>query len=132
MSKNDTPPEDDDLNNINTTAAGLASGAAITGVAQGFRVVLGFVQGIVLARLLLPADFGLVAMVAPAVAFAAMVKELGLNQATVQRDQISQQIVSNLFWLSVSMSILLAVIMAACAPLLADFYGEPEVQALAV
>ncbi|WP_290483012.1 lipopolysaccharide biosynthesis protein [Hyphomonas sp. UBA3601] len=132
MSKNDTPPEDDELNNINTTAAGLASGAAITGVAQGFRVVLGFVQGIVLARLLLPADFGLVAMVAPAVAFAAMVKELGLNQATVQRDQISQQIVSNLFWLSVSMSILLAVIMAACAPLLADFYGEPEVQALAV
>ena len=121
MSTNDTPP-----------AAGLAGGAAITGVAQGFRVVLGFAQGIILARLLLPADFGLVAMVAPAVAFAAMVKELGLNQATVQREQISQQVVSNLFWLSVLMSTLLAAIMAACAPLLADFYGEPEVQALAV
>ena len=125
-------PEDDDLNGINTSAAGLASGAAYTGAAQGLRVILGFVQGIVLARLLLPEDFGFVAMVAPAVAFASMVKELGLNQATVQRENISAQVVSNLFWISLGMSAVLAVLLALSAPLLASFYKSPQVETLTI
>ncbi len=52
--------------------------------AQAIRFVLQFASTIVLARLLVPQDFGLVAMVAVLVNFVGMFKDAGLAQATVQ------------------------------------------------
>ena len=101
-------------------------GAAATLVAQGVRFILQFVSQVVLARLLLPRDFGLVAMIGPVLGFVSIFNELGLSQATVQRATISDQELSNLFWVNVAVSTTLAGVMAASAPLIAWFYGEPR------
>jgi PST family polysaccharide transporter len=109
-----------------------ARGVLVTGFAQAFKIGLGFLSGIVLARLLTPRDFGLVAMVGPAVALVALVQDLGLGQATIQRERITRRQIQALFWVAFGVSVVLAGALAASSGLIAQFYGEPAVAPLAV
>jgi PST family polysaccharide transporter len=102
-----------------------ASGAAMTLAAQGAKFLLQFGSQIALARLLLPADFGLVAMVAPLISAALLLTDLGLSAATIQRPTISQSELSSLFWLNVLIGVVLAGIAVAVAPLVTRFYETP-------
>jgi PST family polysaccharide transporter len=112
--------------------AHAAKGIAITGVGQALRLVLTFGSGILLARLLTPADFGLIAMVSTSVAFIAVIQDLGINQATIQREAISKAQMSALFWLSAGVSALLALVLASSAPIVAWFFGDPRLVKLTV
>ena len=107
------------------------NGAAFGFAAQIVKFCLTLVNQILLARLLMPQDFGLVAMVAPIIAFAQMLADLGLTQATIQRPQISQAQLSFLFWLNFAASAALALIVIGLSPLIGWFYGEPKVAAIA-
>lgn len=93
---------------------------------QGGKMILQFVSLAILGRLLRPADFGLVAMVAPVVAFVALFNDLGLTQATVQRDRISDRQMSALFWITVAFSGTLALTTLGAAPMVGWFYGDPR------
>ncbi len=101
-------------------------GAAMTFAAQGTRSVLQLGSQIVLAHLLLPTEFGLIAMVAPVLNLVQIFNELGLTQATVQRAEISHSELSSLFWVNVAISSGLALLMALASPLVAWIYGEPS------
>lgn len=103
-------------------------GAAATVAAQGIRFVLQFGSQIVLARLLAPAEFGLVAMVTPIVGFLQIFGEMGLLQAAVQKPTLSQRELSGLFWVNLAVSGALALLVAACSPAIAWFYGEPRTE----
>lgn len=107
-------------------------GVAYTGVAQAARLVIGFASGIVLARLLTPEDFGLVAMLSPAVAFVGLIQDMGLGQATIQRERITKREVDTLFWVTCALSIVLAAVLALAGPALAGFFREPQVAPLAI
>jgi PST family polysaccharide transporter len=72
--------------------------------------------------------FGLVAMVAVVLTFLEHFKDLGLSAATVQRDDISQDQVSVLFWINAGLGLAAAAIACALAPALAAIYGRPELQ----
>ena len=104
-----------------------AVGAAVTMGSQGTKFVLQFGSQVVLARLLLPTDFGLLAMVGPLVAAALLLTDLGLSAATVQRPTINQVELSSLFWLNVLIGCGLAGVAVAAAPLAAIFYATPAV-----
>ena len=80
----------------------------------------------ILARLLEPKDFGLVAMVTAISGGLSLFKDAGLSMATVQRDSISQEQMSTLFWVNVLVGVILASLMMAVAPFIADFYHEPQ------
>jgi PST family polysaccharide transporter len=86
---------------------------------------------IVLARLLTPEDFGLVAIVTVLTSFAPMLIDFGLGNATAQRRKITRGQVSSLFWLSSGIGLAIAVIVAACSPLIASIYREPQLEAIA-
>ena len=101
-------------------------GAAMAFVSQGLRFVLQIGSQIVLARLLLPSEFGLIAMITPLLSFVQIFNELGLTQATVQRAKISHEELSTLFWVNVGISVGLAAAVCLAAPLVALFYGEPR------
>ncbi|WP_420391628.1 lipopolysaccharide biosynthesis protein [Acuticoccus sp.] len=109
-----------------------AAGIAVTGAAQACRIVVSFTSGIVLARLLSPEDFGLVALVAPAVALIGLVQDLGLNQSTIQRPNITQGQVNGLFWITFALSSALGTLLAVSGPALAAFFDEPRVVPLAM
>lgn len=101
-------------------------GGISTGTAQAFRVLIGLIALPILARLLDPADFGLVAMVTVFTGFANMFVDAGLSMATIQRDKITRQQISNLFWISVSLGLLIAITVALVAPAISWLYGEPR------
>ncbi len=81
---------------------------------------------IILARILTPSDYGLIAMVAVLTNFIQMFKDIGLNVATVQSKEITHAEVSNLFWFNTGISTVLGIIVAACAPVVTWFYGREE------
>lgn len=103
-----------------------ARGGALTMMSQGGKMSLQICSTAVLARILVPADFGLIAMVAVFTGFVALFQDLGLSMATVQREKITHEQVSTLFWINVVLSVILAMIGVALSPLVAWFYGEPE------
>ncbi|HXB58876.1 MAG TPA: oligosaccharide flippase family protein [Candidatus Acidoferrales bacterium] len=102
------------------------SGGFITAASQGIQFVLTLGSTMVLARLLTPRDFGLLAMVWTIMGFLRIFKDAGLSTATVQRDDINHTQVSNLFWVNVAVSGFISLLVAASAPLVAWFYREPR------
>src|SRR6476646_3132216 len=103
-----------------------ARGAVVSVVAQAATFVLRISSMVILARLLLPKEFGLVGMVTAVTGFLALFKDVGLSMATVQRVSITEAQTSTLFWINAGLGVGLAVISAALAPVLAAFYTEPR------
>lgn len=101
-----------------------AGAATVATQAATFLLKLGSVP--IMARLLTPSDFGLVAMVAVVTGFVLMFKEAGLDTATIQRAEINHGQVSTLFWINVALSLALMAVLICLAPAVAWFYGEPR------
>lgn len=110
--------------------ARTARGGVVTIASQGFKFAAMVVATVVLARLLRPADYGLVGMVAVVTGFVTLFKDLGLSAATVQHEEVTHAQVSTLFWVNVALSVGVAAITAVIAPLVAWFYGEPRLTAI--
>jgi PST family polysaccharide transporter len=105
-------------------------GAAVTVSAQLTRIVLRFGSTAVLARLLTPEDYGLVAMTVVVTGFAGLFKDAGLTAATVQREKIAHDQISTLFWINVALGSLIALCLVAVSPLAAAFFREPRLTAI--
>lgn len=117
---------------LNADLAGRsARGGAVTVGAQAFKFVFSTVAAIVLARLLTPNDYGLIAMVAILVNFVGMFQYLGLSTATVRWAELNHKQVSTLFWINMALSLLIMLVTIASGPLLAWFYTEPRLVGIA-
>ena len=103
-------------------------GGALTLTSQGTQFALQTVSTVVLARLLTPADFGLVAMVTAVTGLATSFADFGLSEATIQRKDIDHAQVSALFWINLGIGLCLMLITAALGPLLAWIYREPQIR----
>lgn len=107
-------------------------GSLATLVAQGIKMVIQIGSQIALARLLFPAEYGLVAMAYPVVAFVQVFNDIGLGQAIVQRPVLEQKQVSALFWLNLGVSFLLGLSVILISPFAAWAYGEQRLVLLLV
>jgi len=94
--------------------------------------VLQLAAAVILARLLAPEDFGLVAIVTVLTSFAPLLIDFGLGDATAQRSKITQSQISSLFWLSSGIGLAIALVVAACSPLIASVYREPRLEPIAL
>src|SRR5579864_943478 len=94
--------------------------------------VLQILAAVILARLLTPADFGLVAIITVLTSFAPLLIDFGLGDATTQRKTITRSQVSSLFWLSSGVGLAVAVILAVASPLVAALYRQPALQPIAL
>jgi len=107
-------------------------GGAISVIAQGVSVVVQVVSTIVLARILLPEDFGLVAMVSAVTGFASIFVDLGTRDAVAQRGNVKEGEVSALHWITLAIGLAFTLITALGSPLIARFYEEPRVEYIAI
>ena len=101
-----------------------------TTVAAVARVLLQTAQVAVLARLLSPSDYGLMAMVGVVLSFAGLFADLGVNSAFVQRQDVTEKQRSSLFWLNVCVSTALSAVVVAISPLAARFFQDPRLTPL--
>ena len=109
------------------TAKGLFWG----GVSNGIQQLLNLLFGIFLARLLTPADYGMVGMLTIFSALASILQEGGFISALTNRKKTEHKDYNAVFWFSLLMGISLYILLYFTAPLIADFYEQPELTALA-
>lgn len=106
------------------------SGVRWTTLSFLVRALLHFVQVVTLARLLVPADFGLVAIVMAIMAFLQMFSDAGVSSAIIHFQEISREQFSSLYWLNVAASLGLAFLVASASHWVATFYGQHALQPL--
>lgn len=109
------------------TAKGLFWG----GVSNGVQQLLNLFFGIFLARLLTPADYGMVGMLTIFSALASILQEGGFISALTNRKETEYKDYNAVFWFSLLMGITLYILLYISAPLIADFYAQPELTDLA-
>lgn len=109
------------------TAKGLFWG----GVSNGVQQLLNLLFGIFLARLLTPADYGMVGMLTIFSALASILQEGGFISALTNRPKTEHKDYNAVFWFSLLMGISLYSLLYIGAPLIADFYKQPELTDLA-
>ena len=88
--------------------------------------LVSFLVSVVLARLLKPEDYGLIAIVLIFVAIAEVFVTSGLGTALIQRKEIDQEDASSIFWINLIFSIILYLLFFFIAPLISLFYKMPE------
>ena len=93
---------------------------------QGVQLVV----GIVLARLLLPAEFGLVAMLTIFMSLAQSFVDSGFGAALIQRSKLELADTSTVFYFNIAVGLILAGLLAIAAPAIASFYDQPTLTSL--
>ena len=114
-----------------TLARSAARGAFFTLSAQGARILLQLLSVVVLARLLTPHDYGLLAMVLVAVGLGEIFRDFGLTSASIQAPELSNGQRDNLFWINALIGFALAALMFAVAWPMAAVTGQEEVLGIA-
>lgn len=84
-----------------------------------------FVVGIILARLLLPEQFGLIAMLLIFMDVAQSILDSGFGAALIQRQCVTKKDASSVFYFNILVGIIAAVCLCGLAPWVAGFYGQP-------
>ncbi len=102
------------------------SGLAWT-FAQSVAVrALSMIITIILARLLMPEDYGLIGMLSIFIAISEVFIQSGFGQALIQKSNCTDDDFSTAFYFNVGVSILIYVVLFFLAPFIADFYHEPK------
>ncbi|WP_010419243.1 lipopolysaccharide biosynthesis protein [Anaerophaga thermohalophila] len=104
----------------------LTSGIFYSAIAKYSNIVLSVVIGAILARLLTPQEFGIVALVTVFIIFFNLLGDFGIGKAVVQNQQLTEYDIQSIFIFSIFFALLLATLFYFSAPLIAKFYSEDE------
>lgn len=109
------------------TAKGLLWG----GISNGVQQLLNLAFGIFLARILTPADYGMVGMLAIFTAIAGTLQDSGFTSALANKKEVTHRDYNAVFWFSFLTGITLYIILFFSAPLIAAYYRQPDLIPLA-
>ena len=102
------------------------SGVSWSAVAQLVTQCFSWVISIIVARLVGPRAYGLIAMTAVFSGFAMLFSDLGLSAAIIQRANLEKRHLDTAFWINMASGLLMTALMAGLAPVIAAFYREPR------
>ena len=105
-----------------------ARGAVVSLIGQLARFGIQLAATAILARLLVPSDFGFVAMILAVAGIATVLADFGISLAAIQRTEISVKEESNLFWIATIGGAALSCVVWLSSPLVAGFYGVSLLQ----
>lgn len=101
-----------------------ARGAVYSGMAQILKILILVASTIAAARILPPADFGVIAMTEPITGFIIIFQNLGLNEALVQARHLTKDHINTMFFYNIAASVGIALVLLLIAPLVGLFYGD--------
>ena len=108
--------------------ARAAAAGAVWSIAQNLLTrVTAFVTVLILARLLSPADFGIVTIAATLIPILQVLADLGITMYVLQHPAPTQLIYHTYFWISSSIALIGGSALFFTAPLIAQLFGEPSV-----
>lgn len=90
--------------------------------------VFQFVQVAVLARLLAPADFGVVGVSNLIIGFFGVFANLGFSNSIIYKQESNRTVLSTLYWLNMLVGVFIFVVIQFTAPAIVSFYSEPKLE----
>lgn len=114
----------------------IAKGAFLTISMRWFDRVIGLASTLILARLLLPEDFGIIAMASLVIGLVDVLFDLGVNVALIQNTKATQEHYNTAWTLRILQTLLAAAVIALGAPFAGDYFADqrvvPVIQAMAI
>lgn len=102
-----------------------ASGVKWNTLATVITMLIQLLQIAILTHLLEKSDFGIVAIASLVISFTDIFSELGITIALIHKQDITDKEYSSVYWMNITVSIILCILTLLAAPLVAKFYGEP-------
>ena len=102
-----------------------ATGMVWTAVQKYSTMAIGFISSIILARLLMPEDYGAIGMLAIFMSLAEVFIDAGFGSALIQKKNPTSTDYSTVFYFNIGMSVILYVVLFFSAPAIATFYRMP-------
>jgi O-antigen/teichoic acid export membrane protein len=102
-----------------------ATGMVWTAVQRYSKLAISFISGIILARLLTPADYGAIGMLAIFMSLAEVFIDAGFGSALIQKKNPTQTDYSTVFYFNMGMSVIMYAVLFFSAPAIATFYRMP-------
>ena len=87
---------------------------------------IGFIVGIVLARLLSPEEYGMIGIIGIFTAIFNIILDSGLSTALIRKDGVTNDDYCTVFWTNLILSFALTAILYLCAPLIGQFFNRAE------
>lgn len=106
------------------------TGVIWSGVDRVGGQLVRFGIGVVLARLLTPAEFGLIGMLTLFMGISQVFINCGFVEALIQKGNPRQEDLSSVFYLNIALGLVSALVLFACAPWIARFYDQPALVTL--
>lgn len=97
-------------------------------IAQAWTLIVTIASAMALARLLTPADYGVIAASAPVIGIAHQLQAMGFSTAIIQAAEIDKRQLNALFWTSFAISLVLATAVACSAPVVAHLLGDARLR----
>ncbi|MBN2694454.1 lipopolysaccharide biosynthesis protein [bacterium] len=98
-----------------------------TSIEKFGNVGLQFIVGIILARLILPSEFGLLGMIAIFIAISQSIIDSGFREALVRDKNSTEETYSSVFIFNIFISVIIYLTLFISAPFIAEFYKEPQI-----
>lgn len=109
----------------------IGSGIFYTALSKYSNVVISILITAVLARLLTPTEFGIVAIVMVFISFFQLLSDFGIGPAIIQNRELSKKDIQSIFTFSILFGAALASLFFIAAPFISCFYHEPEIEPIA-
>ncbi|WP_223927347.1 lipopolysaccharide biosynthesis protein [Prevotella lacticifex] len=104
----------------------MAKGLMWTAIGKYTGIVISIIVSMILARLITPEEFGIVAIAQVAIAFISVISDMGIGAAIVQNKTLTKSDYDNLFTFTVILGFLLSGVVVGMSPFLAKFYHSPK------
>lgn len=95
-------------------------------ISQAARICTQLVGLVVLARLLPPSEYGLMAMATVVINFAYLLRDMGTAAAVVQKENLTEDTTNTVFWLNVGLGLTLGIALFVLSPLIAAGFRSPR------
>jgi len=89
-----------------------------------------FIVGIILARLLSPEEFGLIGMITVFISLSEIIIDSGLSQSLIRKKVCTQIDYNTMFYINITLGILMFAILFLVSPHIAIFYKKPELETI--
>lgn len=110
----------------------VLSGIKWTTTSTVIVTILQTAQMIILARLLTPSDFGLMAILMIIIGFSQAFMDMGISSAIIQRQNITNTQLSSLYWLNIFSGIILTTALILLSPVLSLIYNDSKIEFLLI
>ncbi|XOV89741.1 MAG: MOP flippase family protein [Pseudomonadota bacterium] len=106
------------------------TGARWTTISTVVTTLLQLAQFVILARLLAPEAFGLMAILLVIVGFAQIFSDLGISDGIIHKQQTPDRVLSTLYWINLAAALVVVLLMVLATPLMIVIFSEPRLAPL--